>query len=162
MKRNIIIIAGIAVVLLFSFLYINQNYLMADDRDGKKECSDMSKCDDKEKNKEIKAGSDLNEYVFATDQACCDEMKADLQTQILGIAGVKEVSFGETCGHSKMTQVKVFYNGSETTEDVIAASVNEKNVKSEGKTGCDKNSKSGKTDGMKECPSHKNKDSKDI
>jgi hypothetical protein len=79
MSKKILTIASLVVVFSLGFLYLNQGYLAANDKEGKT-CSNKSACDDK--NKEIKAGGDWNKYEFTTDKACCDEMKADLQNEL--------------------------------------------------------------------------------
>ncbi len=168
MNKQIIGIAAIVVVFAFGFLYLNQGYLTANDKDGKT-CSKTS-CDDKHKNSgssEIKAGSEFESYEFVTDQACCDEMKSALQTELLTVAGVKEVKFGSSCHASKMTNVTVLYSASETNSENIAAFLKDKNYDCSGKS-CEKDGvKSGETqkdgcDGQKQCPSKKSKDSKNL
>lgn len=187
MNKKIISAAALVVIFAFAFLYLNQSYLIANDKDGKdcsssctektsgeksgcdktaatetsgdkKEC-DKSSCDDK---KNIKAGGEFSSYQFVTDKVTCEDSKADLQKNILTIAGVKEVSFGSTCNVSKMTNVTIMYAAAENSEENIAASLKEKNMDCSGKTGCDKDGKkSGNNkEGYKDCPS-KNKKSSD-
>ncbi|HRJ84822.1 MAG TPA: hypothetical protein PK753_04035 [Ignavibacteria bacterium] len=183
MNKKFLGAAALVVIFAFGFLYLNQSYLIANDKDGKdcsKECTtsagdksgcdktaaiessgdktgcDKSKCDDKNK---IKAGGEFSSYQFVTDKVTCDDSKADLQKNILTIAGVKEVNFGSTCNVSKMTNVTIMYAAGETTEENIAASLKEKNMDCSGKSGCDKDGKNS-GDNSKECPS-KNKKSSD-
>jgi hypothetical protein len=171
MNKKIIAVASIVVVFALGFLYLNQGYLIASDKDGNT-CS--SSCDDKGKNSgtsSIKAGSDWSVYEFTTDKACCEQMKSDLQKDLGSVAGVKEVKFSQTCNVSKMTNVSVYYAAGETSEDAISSLVKNKSydcsTKCEGKSGCDKKSNDTKLDAgkegcdpNKECPG-KNKKSGD-
>jgi len=183
MNKKFLGAAALVIVFAFGFLYLNQSYLIANDKDGKdcsKECTtsagDKSGCDktaaiessgdktgcDKSKcgdNSNIKAGGEFSSYQFVTDKVTCDDSKADLQKNILSIAGVKEVNFGSTCNVSKMTNVTIMYAAGETSEENIAASLKEKNMDCSGKSGCDKDGKNS-GDVNKECPS-KNKKSSD-
>jgi hypothetical protein len=165
MNKKILTAAALVVVFSLGFLYLNQGYLSANDKESKS-CTNKSACDDK--NKEVKAGGDLNQYEFTTDKACCDEMKADLQNELTSVAGVKEVKFGKTCGASKMTHVTVYYAAGETSEDALAKFVKDKSYDCQGKTGCDKEAtKSGTKSGTKEgcdkskecCPNKEKKSS---
>lgn len=184
MKNKIVPIAVLVVVFSLGFLYLNQNYLSANDKDGKT-CAensaygDKSSCTKKSSSaqNDIKAGGEWNTYEFATDKACCQEMKTDLQNELLGIAGIKEVTFSGTCNVSKMTQVTVFYAAAETSSDNIATYLKDKKYDCSGK-GCDKegsnkdgvksgDKSSGKDDGCsgnKKCTPHKEKtkDSKNL
>ena len=153
MKRKFITFASLVLVFTLGFLYINHNYLAAGDRDGKKECTSSSSCS-KNKSNEIKAGGDWSSYEFVTDQACCDEMKTSLKTNLMNVAGVKDVKFGQTCNVSKMTGVSVYYAAGETTEETIASSIKGKDADCSGKSGCE-----GKTDCT---PKNKKTDGKDI
>lgn len=168
MNKKIISLAAIVVVFALGFLYLNQSYLVAGDKDGK-ECVGKTGCDKDgkkdgktEKQSGIKAGGEFASYEFTTDQACCDGMKADLENDIKGIAGVKEIKFGSTCNVSKMTNVTVYYAAGETSEENIASIVKEKNYDCSGSKSCDKDGmKSGSMkegcDPSKECPSRKQK-----
>lgn len=171
MNKKIISLAAIVVIFALGFLYLNQSYLVAGDKDGncsKSSCSDKSSCT---KSSEIKAGGEFESYEFVTDQACCDEMRSSLQSELLGVAGVKEVKFGSTCSVSKMTQVTVMYAAGETSSDNIASVVKSKSFDCSGK-GCEKdgvksgesNTNKGGCDGKSECPSgkQKSKDSKQL
>jgi len=189
MNKKFLGAAAIVVIFAFGFLYLNQSYLIANDKDGKdcsKECTqnagktgcdktaaietlgDKSGCDksgcDKSKcgDDNIKAGGEYSSYQFVTDKVTCEDSKADLQKNILSIAGVKEVSFGSTCNVSKMTNVTIMYAAGETSEENIAASLKEKNMDCSGKSGCNKDGKNSgdSKDGYKDCPS-KNKKSSD-
>ena len=120
MKKAVSLTAFI-LVLALGFLYMNQSYLIADDRDGNKDCS--SSCS---KSKDIKAGGEWSSYEFVTDKACCDEMKTSLQKDLMGVAGVKEVKFSISCSVSKMTQVTVYYAAGETSEENLAAYLKDK------------------------------------
>lgn len=159
MKKTISITALILLVSL-GLLYMNQGLLIADDRDGKKDCS--SECT---QSKNIKTSGDFSSYEFVTDKACCDEMKSELQSGLLGVAGVKEVKFGYSCGESKMTQVTVMFSAGETTEDNIASYIKDKKFDCEGHSGCNKEGKTSgsDTDCKKQCPQkEKSKDSKQL
>lgn len=175
MNKKIIGIAAIVVVFAMGFLYLNQSYLVAGDKDGtecgKTSCDKSagmkSSCDDKNKksgSSEIKAGGEYSSYEFTTDKACCEEMKSDLQKELSSVAGVKEIKFSSTCNVSKMTNVTVLYAAGETNEEAIASFVKGKSYDCSGK--CTKDGvKSGETkkdgcDGKTECPS-KNKKSSD-
>jgi len=166
-NKKILSIASLVVVFALSFFYINQDFLVANDKDGKI-CTNKSACDDK--NKEIKAGGEFESYEFVTDQACCDEMKNALQTELLAVAGVKEVKFSSTCNVSKMTNVTVYFAAGETNADNIVAYLKDKNYDCSGKS-CDKDGgKSGDSkkegcDKKKECTPNKEtktKDSKNL
>lgn len=164
MKRLIIPAAAIVVVFALGFLYVNQNYLIANDKEGTS-CVGKTGCDDK--NKEVKAGGENESYEFVTDQACCDEMRSAMQTELLTVAGVKEVKFGSTCGASKMTMVTVYYAAGETSSEQLASLMKDK--KYDCSTSCEKDgSKSGSSKdgcgGHGECPSgkQKSKDTKQL
>jgi hypothetical protein len=175
MNKKIILISSFTVLLTFGFLYINQTYLCANDKQGcDKSSFSKSGCDDKKSsktentNKQISSSGDKGVYEFTTDQACCEQMKAELQSNLLSIAGVKEVEFGSTCSVSKMTNVKVIYAADQTTEETIAALVKQKDVDCSTKSGCDKDGvKSGDSkkegcDSKKECPSKDKKTGKNL
>jgi hypothetical protein len=179
MNKKIISLAAIVVVFALGFLYLNQSYLVAGGKDGK-ECIGKTGCDKDgkkdgktEKQSGIKAGGEFSSYEFTTDQACCDGMKADLENDIKGIAGVKEIKFGSTCNVSKMTNVTVYYAAGETSEENIVSVVKGKNYDCSGETSgsksCDKEgmksgSKKEGCDPSKECPSgkQKSKESKQL
>lgn len=190
MNKKLLSVSALVVIFAFGFLYLNQAYLVAHDKTssgcdksscdktaGIKSSSNKTNCDksscDKsscEENKsQIKAGGEYSSYQFVTDKVTCEDTKADLQKNILGIAGVKEVSFGSTCNISKMTSVTVMYSAGETSEENIASVLKEKNMDCSGNSGCDKDGKkSGEKkegcDTKKECPSGKKKsnDSKQL
>lgn len=150
MKKKIIILASFIVVLIAGLLYVQSNNLIADDKNGKKDCS--STCTDKAKtdNSSEKSSGSVNEasgfpvYEFVTDKIDCDGCKPGVSEKLMGISGVKEVVYGETCSVSKMTSVKVYYSDTETTPDVIAASVKEKGLECNSSKCGDKN-KSGES-----------------
>ncbi len=138
MKNKIIIIASLVVILVFGILYTQNSNLIADDKDGKKDCS--SSCTKKAgtgTSAENKSGCGSEKmsgastevvvenpvYEFVTDKIDCDGCKPGMSDKLMGIAGVKEVSYGETCQVSKMTTVKVHYSAVDTTPEIIAASV---------------------------------------
>ena len=170
MNKKLLSISALVVIFAFGFLYLNQAYLVAND---KTECSktscdksagtksssektgcDKSKCGDNKS--EIKAGGEYSSYSFTTDKACCEEMKADLEKNLLGVAGVKEVKFSLTCGVSKMTNVTIMYSAGETSEENIASFIKDKSFDCSGKS-CDKEGtksgeKKGGCDGKTECP----------
>jgi len=156
MKKTISVTALVLIVSL-GLLYLNQGLLIADDRDGKKDCS--SQCT------QSKTSGDFSSYEFVTDKACCDQMKTDLQTGLMGVAGVKEVKFGSTCNVSKMTPVTVLYTAGETSEENIVSYLNDKKFDCEGTKGCEKEGKSSgsENDCSKQCPhKEKSKDSKQL
>ncbi len=185
MNKKIISISALVVVFALGFFYLNQEYLAAYTKSGgdcdktqcsktsgtkssadKKECDksscdksscDKSSCDDKKGM--IKAGGEFSSYEFVTDKVTCEDSKAELQKNILSIAGVKEVNFGSTCNVSKMTSVTIMYSAGETSEENIAASLKEKNMDCSGNSGCNKDGKNS-GDVKKECPG-KNKKSSD-
>lgn len=165
MNKKIITAAGLIVVFAFTFLYLNQSYLIANDKDGKNcsnECTQKTSaektgCDSKNN---VKAGGEFSSYEFTTDKACCEEMKADLQKNLLTVSGVKEVSFSQTCNVSKMTNVKVMYSAGETNEDAIATFVKNNSYDCSSHSGCDKDGmksgdKKGGCDSKSECPGMK-------
>jgi hypothetical protein len=127
MKSKIFIFTTLVLILTFGFIYVNQTYLSSNDKDGKKECSNHSCSKQNTKDKEIKAGgNEFSSYEFVTDKACCDEMKTSMQTELMGINGVKEVKFGESCEVSKMTKVSVIYSAGETSEEAITSLIKAK------------------------------------
>lgn len=139
-----------------------------------KTTGDKSGCDKTAGNKsscgdntnEVKAGSEYQSYQFTTDKACCDGMKADLEKNLLTVAGIKEIKFSTTCNVSKMTNVTVMYSAGETSEENIASFVKDKSIDCSGGNSCNKDGKKTgeKKDGCdtkKECPSMKNKKSDD-
>ena len=157
---KIISLTAFFLVLAFGFLYLNQNLLIADDRDGKKDCS--SSCSH---SKDVKAGGEFSSYEFVTDKACCEEMKTGMQTDLMSVAGVKEVKFSTSCSVSKMTQVIVYYAAGETTEENIATYLKDKSYDcSGGHSGCNKDGvKSGDGKDGNECPhKEKSKDTKQL
>ena len=156
MGNKLIIIGTLIVLLVFGFIYTQNSSLIADDKDGKKDCS--SSCTKKSSSTENKAqssdqytgGANASDdksgyavYEFVTDKIHCDGCKQGMTDNILGISGVKEVDYGETCSVSKMTSVKVYFNETDTSADIIAASVKEKGL--QGKCGdgtkCDSKTK---------------------
>ncbi len=131
-----------------------------------KTTGEKSSCSDK--TNEVKAGGEFQSYLFTTDKACCDGMRADLEKNLLTVAGIKEVKFSTTCNVSKMTNVTVMYSSGETSEENIASYLKDNNMDCSGKS-CDKDGKKSgeKKDGCdtkKECPSGKQKsnDSKQL
>ena len=145
MRNKIIFTVSLVVLLVFGFLYTQKNVLIADDKDGKKDCS--SQCTQKTSSTENKSqcteknmsGANTTDdnngyavYEFVTDKISCDACKTSMSGNLMGISGVKEINYGETCKVSKMTNVKVYFNSADTTPEVIAASVSEKGL------GCDK------------------------
>lgn len=161
--KKIISLTAFILLLALGFLYINQSYLIADDRDGKKDCS--SSCS---KSKDIKAGGEWSSYEFITDKAYSSETKDELQKDLMGVAGVKEVKFGPSCSVSNMSQVIVFYAAGETSEDNIASFVKDKSYDCSSHSGCNKDGvKSGESNSGKDCPKEcphmdKSKDSKQL
>lgn len=139
MKKKILISGTLVAMLVFAFLfYTNNSSLIADDKDGK-DCS--SKCTQKSSSTDnTMSGANSSEtqdgfasYEFVTDQISCDDCKPGMSESLMGISGVKEISYGETCNVSKMTSVKVIYSAEETTPEIISASVKEQGL--QGKCG---------------------------
>jgi len=160
MKKTISLTA-IVLLLSLGLLYINQGRLIADDWNKNKDCS--SEC---KNSKDVKTTSgEFSSYEFITDKACCDEMKTDLQSGLMGVAGVKEVKFGSSCSVSHMTQVTVLYSAGETSEENIASFIKDKKFECEGHNGCSKDGKSSGNDNdcKKQCPhKDKTKDTKQL
>ncbi|MBK8983095.1 MAG: hypothetical protein IPM38_12400 [Ignavibacteria bacterium] len=159
MKKKLILIASLVVIVALSIFYVQNNNLIADDKD-KKDCSSSctktagtmteskSECSDKTKMSSASNTSDDDlvgfvAYEFVTDKIHCDGCKTEMTGNLMGISGVKEVVYGETCNVSKMTSVKVMYSGDETNPEIIAASVKEKGLqgKCEDGTKCDSKKK---------------------
>ncbi|MBL8006120.1 MAG: hypothetical protein JNJ56_01200 [Ignavibacteria bacterium] len=149
MRKKIIVIGSLVVLLVFGFLYFQNNILIADDKDGSKDCSSScTKSSSTESSTENKssctagkenmsgANTDATNnyavYEFVTDKITCNDCKTGMTKNLMGVSGVKEVTFGETCNVSKMTSVKVFYSDKDTTPELISASVKEKGLE------CDK------------------------
>lgn len=143
MKKKIALFGTIAMVLAVGLFYVQSNNLIADDKDGKKDCSSTctektgsassetkSSCTSKTTTStstgDDKAGYAV--YEFTTDAIDCDGCKPGMTEKIKTIGGVKEVEFGQTCSVSKQTNVRVYFNESETTSDVVAASVKEQKL----------------------------------
>jgi hypothetical protein len=127
MRNRIFVFTSLVLVLTFGFLYINQSYLSANDKDGKKDCSMHSCSKQNAKDKEIKAGGEeYSTYEFVTDKACCDEMKTSMEKELMGINGVKEVKFGQSCEASKMTNVSIYYSAGETNVETISSIIKDK------------------------------------
>lgn len=142
MKKKLIVIASIVIVLAFGILY-TQTSLIADDKDGKKDCSSSctkktgtgSSAENKTGCSSDKTGGASTEvtsenpvYEFVTDKIHCESCKSGMSEKLMGISGVKEISFGETCNVSKMTTVKVHYSAADTTPELISASVKDKGL----------------------------------
>lgn len=143
MKKKIALFASIAVVLAAGLFYVQSNNLIADDKDGKKDCS--SSCTDKAGTSsaeskssctsktmtESSAGDDKTvyaKYEFTTDAIHCDDCKPGMTEKIKSISGVKEVEFSETCGVSKMTNVMIYFDETQTNTEAVAASVKEQKL----------------------------------
>lgn len=154
MKTKILITVSLIAVLAFGFLYTQKSNLIADDKDpkNKKDCS--SSCTQKtssdviKSNDQVMSGANISDdkngyavYEFVTDKIHCDGCKPGMSESLMGIQGVKEISFGETNSESKITTIKVSYSASETTPEVIAASVKEKKLQGNCSDGSSCNSK---------------------
>ncbi|MEP7145942.1 MAG: hypothetical protein ABI792_02910 [bacterium] len=143
MKKKILITASLILILVFGFLYTQKNILIADDKDGKKDCS--SSCTEKtssgvnksqctEGNKQMSGTvsdddkSGYAVYEFVTDKIHCDGCKPEMSGKLMGITGVKEVNFDLTNTESRLTNVKVYFSATDTTPEIIAASVKENNL----------------------------------
>jgi len=168
MKNKVIIICSMLVVLAVGFLYTINNRVIADDKDGKKDCSSSctkttgsssststeskSGCSSDKKMSNNTGTDNPNNYAvyeFVTDKISCDACKSGISNNLMGVAGVKEVSYGETDAVSKMTNVKVFYTDKETTPELISTSVKENNLECDmskcgDETKCKKNNKTEK------------------
>lgn len=156
MNKKIFGVAAIVVVFALGFLYLNQSYLIANDKDGKTCSKTSTGCDDKQKTSatEVKAGGEYSSYEFTTDQVTCDDSKANLEKELTSVAGVKEIKFGSTCNVSKMTSVTVLYAAGETNEEAIASYVKGKNMDCSSKKECTKEKSSDvKQDAGKDCES---------
>jgi len=157
MKKKLILVASLVVIVALSIFYVQNNNLIADDKD-KKDCSTSctktagttetkSDCSgDKMSSASNTSDDDLTGYAayeFVTDKIHCDGCKSEMTGNLMGISGVKEVVYGETCNVSKMTNIKVMYSGEETNPEIIAASVKEKGLqgKCEDGTKCDSKKK---------------------
>jgi len=143
MTKKILITASLILVLVFGFLYTQKNLLIADDKDGKKNCS--SSCTQKTSSTDNKSGcpegktqmsgvvSDDNKngyavYEFVTDKIHCDDCKPEMSGKLMGIAGVKEINYDLTNTDSRLTNVKVYFSASDTTPEIIAASVKDNSL----------------------------------
>lgn len=139
MKKKIIVISSVILVMILGLLYANYSYLIAGDRDGKT-CTSTSGCtsksNDVKADNNINAGGELATYEFVTDKACCDDMKNTLQTELMGVAGVKEVKFGMSCTSSKITNVQVMYAAGETNDEALTSFLKEMNYDCVGQSGC--------------------------
>lgn len=145
MKKKILLAATLVVLMVFGFIYMQGNILKADDKDpkNKKDCStsctektgtssSMNKSECPSKTGTSSSMTDnkdgYSKYEFVTDKISCDGCKPGMSENLMGIAGVKEVSFDQTNADTKMTNVVVFYSPSDTTPETIAASVKEKGL----------------------------------
>ena len=139
MKKKLLISGSLVAMFVLAFLfYTNNSSLIADDKDGK-DCS--SQCTQKSSSTDnTMSGANSSDtqdgiatYEFVTDQITCDDCKPGMSESLMGISGVKEITYGETCQVSKMTSVKVTYSAGETTPEIISASVKEQGL--QGKCG---------------------------
>lgn len=145
MKKKIIVIGSLVVILALGILYSMNNNLIADDKDGKDCSSSCTKttgtgsstesqksCDSKTTTEATTdATNGYAVYEFTTDKIDCDACKPGMSSTLMGVSGVKEVSYGQTCSVSKMTNVKVYYSPQDTTPEIISASVKENKLNSE-------------------------------
>lgn len=144
MKKKIALIGSVVLVLAIGMFYAQSNNLIADDKDGKKDCSSSctqktgsssaeSKSGCSDKSTTTSSASDDKSgyavYTFTTDAISCDGCKPGMTEKIKSIAGVKDVEYGATCSVSKQTGVKVFYLESETSGDAVAASIKDQGLK---------------------------------
>src|SRR5260221_9983844 len=137
MNSKLVYLSSLVLILAFGFLYMNSGSLTASDFTKKKCCKDQSTSTSK---KDVKAGGEqYSAFQFATDKASSDELKSNLQKELLGAAGVKDVKFSQTCTASKMTMVTIYYNSGETSEIQIASLVKDKSSDFPQMPGCDKN-----------------------
>ncbi|MCX7877885.1 MAG: hypothetical protein N2510_04490 [Ignavibacteria bacterium] len=160
MKKFHLAIPVTVLILTFGVLYLNPGMLSANDKDGKT-CKSKTSCSEKSKTdkcgSEVKAGGEWSNFEFTTDQACCEKMKAELEKELMALAGIKEVKIGEACSVSGMAKVTVSYDSNETNEDNIASFVKTKNYDCSDKKGCSKEGSE-----KKDCKTRKNNDSKDL
>jgi len=141
MKKKLFLIASLVVIVALSIFYVQNNNLIADDKD-KKDCSTScakttgtsnvkSDCSGDKLSSASTSDDDVNGYAsyeFVTDKIDCDGCKPGMTSNLKEISGVKDVVYGETCKVSKTTSVKVFYSAEETTPEIISASVKEKGL----------------------------------
>ena len=159
---KIISFSAVILVSAFAFLYLNQNLLIANDRDDcNKNCSSSYSC-----SKDIKAGGEFSSFEFITDKASSGDMKTELENDLRSVDGVKDVKFGSSCSYSKMTKVTVYYSAGETSEEIIASFVKDKSYDCSGHNGCNKDGVNSGKDGM-DCPrgcphKEKTKDTKQL
>ena len=135
MKTKFVMFASLVLMLTLGFLYVNHNYISANDKDGKTQCTNMSGCTQHKQNT-VRAGGEWSSYEFTTDKACCDEMQSSLKSELMSVAGVKDVKFSSTCTVSKMTNVSIYYSAGETNAETLASYVKDKGFDC---SGCDKN-----------------------
>ena len=110
MKKKILISGTLVAMLVLAFLfYTNNNNLIADDKDCSSKCTEKSSSTDQTMSGANSSESQdgLATFEFVTDKISCDGCKPGMSDNLMGISGVKEISFGETCQVSKMTTVKV-------------------------------------------------------
>ena len=62
-------------------------------------------------------------------------MQSSLKSELMSVAGVKDVKFSSTCTVSKMTNVSIYYSASETSRETLASYVKDKGMDC---SGCDK------------------------
>lgn len=141
MKTKLILIASLALIVALSIFYVQNNNLIADDKDGK-DCSSTctktagttdakSDCTGKSTTGASVSDDDnagVATFEFTTDKITCDGCKTEMTGTLKEISGVKDVVYGETCSVSKTTSVKVIYSDKDTTSEIIAASVKEKGL----------------------------------
>ncbi|MEO8666023.1 MAG: hypothetical protein ABI462_11040 [Ignavibacteria bacterium] len=141
MKNKILITVSLILILVFGFLYTQKNILIADDKDGKKDCSssctqktsssiNKSQCTEGTKMSGAVVNDDkgLAVYEFVTDKIHCDACKPGVSEKLMGIAGVKDVNYDASNTDTHLTNVKVYYSASDTTPEIIAASVKENSL----------------------------------
>jgi len=140
MKRKFILVASLVLVFTLGFIYVNHNYLSANDRDGKNNCTNYSGCTGHKTNG-IKAGGEWSSFEFITDKACCNEDKSSLKTELMNLEGVKDVKFSSTCTVSKMTNVSIYFSAGETSREKLETLIKDKGFDC---SGCDKHECPGK------------------
>ncbi|HQY20528.1 MAG TPA: hypothetical protein PK294_12585 [Ignavibacteria bacterium] len=140
MKKKLFLIASLVVIVALSIFYVQNNNLIADDKEGK-DCSSTctktagtseSKSDCSSKTSSSGVSDDDNAgyavYEFNTDKITCDACKTGMTSDLKQISGVKNIVYGETCNVSKTTGVKVYFSAEETNPEIISASVKEKGL----------------------------------
>ena len=154
MKKRVVFLSAAILIVSMGLLYVNSGNFVSGQNAMKKCCVGQTTSTVE---RDIKAGSDqLSSYEFVTDKVCCEQTKSAVQNDIMIMSGVKDVKFSKTCSMSKMTKVTVIYSPTETNNDLISASIKEKNLDCSNSPDCNcpgynKNESSGKSS-SEPCP----------